>query len=128
VTVLKVCDRSEFELNAEERQRRVLAAEEHQAEVTLEERARQVAKRKAAAAVRKEVWDEMEVKGMAIQVQFAFIGDKTHMFWPIPLYPVFSDIIGLGKSGTLGKELPTVPGSTGGSRGAIDCAGRAEGR
>ena len=59
-------ERSEFELNAEEKQRRAAAGQEREASLHLELRARQAARRRAGLRIRKEVWDDLEVPGRAV--------------------------------------------------------------
>ncbi len=60
-------ERSEFELNTEEKQRRIAAGQEKEANLHLELRAWQTARRKTGLNIRKEVWDDLEVRGMAVR-------------------------------------------------------------
>ncbi len=60
-------ERSEFELNSEEKQRRWLAGQEKEAGLRLELKAWQAARKKAGLNIRKEVWDDLEVPGRAIR-------------------------------------------------------------
>ena len=61
-------DRTDFELNSEEKQRRILKGQEREAALHLELRAWQMARRKVGLEVQKKVWHDMDVKGRAIKV------------------------------------------------------------
>ena len=61
-------DRTDFELNAEEKQRRIIKGQEREAALHLELRAWQLARKKVGQQVQKRVWQDMEVKGRAIKV------------------------------------------------------------
>ena len=60
-------ERSEFELNTEEKQRRVAAGQDREAGLHLELKAWQVARKRAGLNIRKQVWDDLEVPGRAIR-------------------------------------------------------------
>ena len=66
-------DRHEFELDVEEQQKRIHEGWDKEEDLMLELQAWQVARRKVGKRIRKEVWDDMEVKGMSIKV-FGFNG------------------------------------------------------
>ena len=62
-------DRREFELNSEEKLRRVQGGREQEADLQLELRAWQMARYRTGQRLRRQVWDDLEVKGQAIQVR-----------------------------------------------------------
>ncbi len=80
-------DGAEFELNAEERQRRMAEAQEEEAELRLEMRARQAAMVRAGGAIRKEVWDDLEFPGRAI----VGLGSKELVVRNYPMLAVEED-------------------------------------
>ena len=59
-------DRTEFELNTEEKQKRIQSGIQREANLHLELRAWQMARKKAALTVRKEIWDDFQVKGKSV--------------------------------------------------------------
>ena len=58
----------EFELNVEEKQRRIQRGQDKEADLRLELKAWQMARKRAGHALRRQVWDDLEVPGRAIQV------------------------------------------------------------
>ena len=58
----------EFELNQDEKQRRITASLDKESNLKLELKAWQMARGKLGQQVRKQVWDDMEVQGRAIRV------------------------------------------------------------
>ena len=68
---LPECERlnkTDFELNTEEKERRVKEGQEQEESLSFELRAWQMARRKLGLKIRKDVWDEMEVTGKSIKV------------------------------------------------------------
>ncbi len=62
-------DGREFELDSEEKQKRYQTGLERESEVRLDMKAREMARRKVGLRVRKEIWEDMEVKGKALKVR-----------------------------------------------------------
>ena len=62
-------DRTDFELNSEEKQKRIQQGLQKEASLQLELKAWQLARKKVGLAVRREIWDDMEVKGRCIKAR-----------------------------------------------------------
>ncbi len=71
--------RAEFELNVEEKQKRLAASNEREALLKVELRARHVAKKNLATTLRKQLWDDVDVRGKAIKVQKNTLELRVHL-------------------------------------------------
>lgn len=75
-------DRRDFELDSEEKFRRIHEGQDREVDLRLELKAEQWARKKMAQNIRQDVWDDMAVKGKAVQVgprsQMSGGGEKLH--------------------------------------------------